>query len=164
MDAVLTTVSGLPLPKRLIALIDSGLWPSGYEEALRQNLRTPVSKERIQAFAPDQDRIYFYGLPFSTVAQRMAHGDKFWARFGTIDSIAPEQSVVIADFGVGSDSPILLDYRQDIAMPAVIRLKLNPILGDELTNGRRELLGWANVWLQCAATFDSFADMLGLNG
>jgi hypothetical protein len=44
----------------------------------------------------------------------------------------------------------------------VIRLKLNPIHGETMTNDRKKLLGWANVWLRCADTFDGFADMLGL--
>jgi hypothetical protein len=71
-------------------------------------------------------------------------------------------SVDIADFGMGSDSPILLDYRPDVSNPAVIRLKLNPVLGETLASGRKRVVGWANVWLRCADTFDAFADMLGL--
>jgi hypothetical protein len=58
-------------------------------------------------------------------------------------------SVDIADFGMGSDSPILLDYRPDVSNPAVIRLKLNPVLGETLASGRKRVVGWANVWLRC---------------
>jgi len=61
-----------------------------------------------------------------------------------------------------SDSPILLDYRHDVSTPAVIRLKLNPIHDETMTDGRKKLVGWANAWLRCADTFDAFADMLGL--
>jgi hypothetical protein len=92
----------------------------------------------------------------------MAHNENFWSKFGALDQISPELSVLIGDFGLGSDSPILLDYRRDVSAPAVIRLKLNPIHGETITNGRKKLLGWANVWLRCADTFDAFADLLGL--
>jgi hypothetical protein len=49
----------LPLPKWLLNLIDSGLWPRTPGEESRQNIHLLVSKERIQSFAPEEDRIYF---------------------------------------------------------------------------------------------------------
>ena len=113
-------------------------------------------------FAPEQDRMYLLSPPFSTVGTRMTHGDKFWVRFGALEQISPDRSALIADFDFGSDSPILLDYRHDVSAPAVIRLKLNPIHGEAMTDGRKKLVGWANVWLRCTDTFDAFADMLGL--
>jgi hypothetical protein len=162
MDGDVTLVGDLPLPSRLITLIDSGLWPRDSNEAIRLNMRSPVSRERVRSFAPDQDKICLYSPPFSTVARRIANGDKFWSKFGALEQISPELSVVIADFGLGSDSPILLDYRESIASPTVIRLKLNSLLGGAVPNGRTKVLGWANVWLRCANTFDAFADLLGL--
>jgi len=162
METDSTMVGNLPLPRRLLTLIDSGFWPRTLNEAKRQGIRGPVSKERIQSFAPEQDQIHFLSPPFSTVATRMAHGDKFWSRFGALEQISPELSVFVADFGIGSDSPILLDYRPDVSNPSVIRLKLNPVLGETLVSGRKRVVGWANVWLRCADTFDTFADMLGL--
>jgi hypothetical protein len=162
MENASTTVGDLPLPKRLLTLMDSGLWPRTPDEAMRQNIRSLVSTERVQVFAPEQDRMYLLSPPFSTVGTRMTHGDKFWVRFGALEQILPDRSVLIADFGLGSDSPILLDYRHDVSAPAVIRLKLNPIHGETMTDGRKKLVGWANVWLRCAHTFDAFADMLGL--
>jgi hypothetical protein len=163
METDSTMVGELPLPKRLLSLIDTGLWPRTLAEANHQNIRSLVSKERIQVFAPDEGRIYLVSPPFSTVATSMTHNDKFWSKFGALEQISPELSVFIGDFGLGSDSPILLDYRRDVSAPAVIRLKLNPVHGDAIPNGRKKLLGWANVWLPCADTFDGFADMLGLD-
>jgi hypothetical protein len=159
MEPDFTKVGGLTLPNRLREMIEAGRWPRTHEQELHQNIRSLVSKGRIQSFAPDQDRIYFVRPPFSTVATRIGHGDTFWSKFGAVEQIAPELAVLIGDFGLGSDSPILLDYREDISRPAVIRLKLNPLLGEMMPNGRKELLGWANVWLCCA---DTFAEMLGL--
>jgi len=74
---------------------------------------------------------------------------KFWPRFGALEEISPELSVEIGDFGIGSDSPILLDYWQDRSKPTVIRLhwrKPQP-----------------NVWVRCAGNVDEFADMLALD-
>jgi hypothetical protein len=162
MEPDFTMVGDLSLPKRLLKLIETGRWPKTQAEELHQNIHSLVSKERIQSFAPEQDRIYFVRPPFSTVATRMGHEDKFWTRFGALEQIAPELSVFIGDFGLGSDSPILLDYRHDISSPAVIRLKLNPLLGETMPNGGKKVLGWANAWLRCADTFEAFADLLGL--
>jgi hypothetical protein len=140
MESDLTMVSNLPLPKRLLKLIEAGRWPRTHEEELHQNIFSLVSKERIQSFAPEENQIYLVRPPFSTVATRMGHGDKFWAEFGAVGQIEPELSVLIGDFGLGSDSPILLDYRHDTSIPQVIRLKLNPLHGETVPNGHKKLL------------------------
>ena len=162
METNTAMVANLPLPKRLLALIDSGLWPRTSKEAMRQNIRSFVSKERVQVFAPEEERIFLVSPPFSTVAARMDKGDTFWSSFGALEQISPELAVFLGDFGPGSDSPILLDYRLDVSAPVEIRLKLKSIRGETMTNGRKKVIGWANVWLRCADTFDEFADMLGL--
>jgi hypothetical protein len=138
-----STVEGLPIPKRLLALISSGLWPRTEEEAMRQNIRSLIPKERVQLFAPKENRIYLLSPPFRTVATRMTQ-NKFWTRFAALDEISPELSVEIAGFEIGSDSAVLLDYRPDRSNPAVIRLlwqKPKP-----------------NTWVPCARNFDEFAD------
>jgi hypothetical protein len=70
----------------------------------------------------------------------------FWTKWGALNEIEPELALDIGDFGLGSDSAVVLDYRK--ADPSVIRLvwrKPDP-----------------NTWVLCAGTFDEFADMLGL--
>jgi hypothetical protein len=137
----------------------------GRELLMRQSDKVSAvsfPKSAIQFFAPEQDQIHLLSPPFSTVATRMALGDKFWSRLDALEQISSELCVDIADFGMGSDSPILLDYRPDVSDPAVIRFILNPVLGETLASGRKRVVGWANVWLRCADTFDAFADMLGL--
>jgi len=79
----------------------------------------------------------------------MTHADGFWSRFGALEEISPELCVDIGDFGLGSDSPILLDYRQDRSNPAVIRLQWRK--------------PQPNGCVRCADSFDEFADMLGLD-
>lgn len=149
-----TSVSDLPIPNRLLRLLDSGRWPRTYEEAIRQNLKSLVPRERIQLFAPEESTIFLYTPPFYTVAADIAGRQKrghhtFWSTHAALDSISPELSLVIGDFGLGSDAPILLDYRQGGSSTPVIRLQWR----------KPE----ANVWVRCADSFDGFADMLGLD-
>ena len=75
--------------------------------------------------------------------------DRFWSQFGALEEISPELTIVIADFGLGSDTVVALDYRADRDNPAVIR---------RLWREREQ----PNTWVRCAETFDEFADMLGL--
>jgi len=74
---------------------------------------------------------------------------KFWSRFGALEPISPDLSVDIGSFGLGSDTAILLDYRQGGSNPPVLRLKWRKLE--------------PNVWVRCADSFDEFADMLGLD-
>jgi len=140
--------SNLPLPTRLRQIIETGRWPKTHDEKIHQNIRSLVPKERIQSFAPEQDRIYLFRPPFRTIAQRMSGAEgAFWSRWGALGEIAPDLALDIADFGLGADSAIVLDYRQE--NPPVIRLvwrKPEP-----------------NEWVRCADSFDEFADLLGLD-
>jgi hypothetical protein len=46
------SVEGLPVPSRLIKLIQFGFWPQTDAEERKQNIKSLVSKERIELFAP----------------------------------------------------------------------------------------------------------------
>ena len=146
-----SVVGSLPLPKRLTSLIESGLWPRTHAEAQRQNLHSLVSVDRIHLFAPEEDGIYLAGPPFCTIADRVADQRQgtFWSKWGALGEISPDLAIDIGDFGLGSDTCIVLDYRQDRTNPSVMRLKWQ--------NPR------PNTWVRCAETFDEFADMLGLD-
>ncbi len=151
MDAELMKVGELLLPKRLVALMDAGLWPHTAKQARNLMDNCNVPRERIHLFAPEEDHLYLAVPPFHTIAERVRNQGKgqFWSRFGALEQIAPELSVDIGFFGLGSDSAIVLDYRQDGSEPPVLRLrwrKLEP-----------------NEWVRCADSFDEFADMLGLD-
>jgi len=91
--------------------------------------------------------------PFPTVAKRRQDPRQieFWDKFAAPEGISPELSVDIGGFELGSDSPILLDFREDPKNPTVVRLKW------------RKAEGLPNVWVRCAGSFDEFADMLGLD-
>lgn len=67
---------------------------------------------------------------------------------GALDQIAAEKAVIIADLGLGSDAPIVLNYAVDPSNPPVFRLRWG-------SDGR-------TAWVQAAREFGEFAEMLGL--
>ena len=145
-------VDGLLIPERLIAAIDAGKWPRTAAEALKQNLQSLIAEDRVRRLAADESKIYLYAPPFATLARIVtndASGESFYAKFGAIHQLVPTAEVEIADFGLGSDAPILLDYRAGPTNPKVIRLWWP---GD----------GRPNQWVDMAADFESFAENLGL--
>ena len=139
-------VDALLIPELLQAMLDAGRWPRTADEALKQNLYSLVPEDRNRRLRG----IYLYAPPFHTVAQIVAgSGKEFYARFGVLHELEPEASVEIGDFGLGSDSPILLDYRADPTAPKVVYL--------EWPGG-----GQANHWVVMAPDFASFVEMLGV--
>src|SRR5690349_12838208 len=115
----------LPLPAQLTRLIASGIWPSAKGPSMNeQQLRPLIPPERVRRFAPNETLICLAMPPFATIASLRAMGGSgdFWPRFGALDQIVPEKAVIIADFGLGSDSPIILDYSRDATDPPVLRL------------------------------------------
>ena len=105
--------------------------------------------ERVRRLAPEESTIYLLAPPFHTVGERAA-SNPFW----TGPLVAPTEldcdlALDIGDFGLGSDAPILLDYRESPEAPRVIRL-------------RRSSLGRENHWVEMAADFVTFVRLLGL--
>jgi hypothetical protein len=63
--------------------------------------------------------------PFHTIADE-AKGKMlalFWSKFGALEMISPKDALIIGDFGLGSDSPIILDYRDGTSDPPVLWLR-----------------------------------------
>ena len=143
-------VDGLPIPDELLDLLAGGHWPCNGHQAQRQFLNSMVPAEVVRRIAEDETQLYLLSPPFRTVKARYEGGEHFWKwEMAVPDGIAFESSVVIADFGIGSDAPILLDYRFGPAQPRVLRLKYS--------RG-----GKSNAWILTAETFREFADKLEL--
>jgi hypothetical protein len=143
-------IAGLPLPEEYMALVAAGRWPSTNEQALAQNGEPPlISAARVQLLAPEESRIYLFCHPPRLVAERAAGTEReFWnAPFVHPSGIDFNLSVVIGDFGLGSDAPILLDYR--CSPPRVVRLLW-------VGNGQQ------NRWVTMAKDFQTFAEVLDL--
>jgi hypothetical protein len=140
------------LPAGLARLIAEGVWPSAAGPSMvEQQLRPSIPAERVRRFAAEEGCICLQPSPFPTVAQLRDAGGAgdFWERFGALDQIDPARAVVIADFGLGADAVVVLDYARDAANPPVLRLQWAE-------------RGVGNRWVQGARDFDEFAALLGL--
>ena len=135
-------VEGLTMPPLLDDLLSTGRWPRNVQELGGKYVSVDCRRKlrQIQLNPP----------PFRTLARFAAAGwDDFYGQFGAIHELVPECSVCIADFGLGADSPILLDFQIDRANPRVIYLHW-PGKGEP------------NCWVELAPDFDGFVGMLGL--
>ena len=68
-----------------------------------------------------------------------------------IHEIEPSLTLIIGDFGLGSEAPIALDYRKNIDNPSVIRLHWGRPVTRRYEN---------NHWIEIAPSFAEFAQML----
>ena len=141
----------LNLPTLLTELLAIGLWPRNAKEAMAQNLRSLVTSERVRIFAPEESKIYLHAPPFHTLEREVERASppvsKFWMENGALDQISPALCLVLGDFGLGSDAPIILNYEKNRFNPSVFRLRWCQPRGN-------------NSWVQCASTFDEFAQFL----
>ena len=129
----------MKIPKELIRLIDSGWWPT------MDNVQALVPPEKVKRISQIDDKIYFFPPPFRIVAENVKDNPSFWeSPIAATHEIDIDKAIDIGDFGLGSDSPILLDYRRSNVEPSVIFLKY----------------GETNHWHQCASTFKDFLDIL----
>jgi len=91
--------------------MDDGLWPMNDHSCQLQNLHPIIPREIVRTFAPDEETIVLYPYPFSTVADER-RSNKYWEdKRSAIGEIDPDLSLIIGDFGLGSDTAIILDYR-----------------------------------------------------
>lgn len=139
----------LVVPRLLNELVAVGRWPRDSKEAMAQNLKSLAPPERIQLLAPEEQWLYLLPPPFYTVRKK-SKGNPVWlSGMAASHGIDFDLVLDIGDFGLGSDAPILLDYRKDAANPRVIRLR---------SSGK----GKANEWVVMAPDFSSFVAALGL--
>jgi hypothetical protein len=116
-------VAGLSLPQALVDLIHAGKWPCTDAQANRVHAEPRLIPEaRVRALAPEESQIYLCATPLRTVAERAAGPERaYWGESFIPAGIDFGKAVVIGDFGLGSDAPILLDFSQE--PPSVIRLR-----------------------------------------
>jgi len=118
---------------------------------MKQNLRSLVAEAQVRAFASDESTIYFSPPPFHTVSELLASNQQFWmSEMACPTGISFEHSVVIGDFGPGSDAPILLDYRTDARCPSVLRLRFGKTFAE-------------NQWVKAAENFDTMYEILQID-
>lgn len=135
-----------PTPNPILELIRDGIWPETKEESLRQNLQPLLSKAAIQSFAPDESSLYLYASPFCTIQNEKDNFESFDDDWNALGEINPDRALVIADFGAGSDTCIILDYRDE--PPKMLRLKYS----EE-----------GNHWIPLGLTPKEFSDLIRKN-
>jgi hypothetical protein len=133
-------------PVLLEGLLAAGRWPRTVEEQQRQNLAKLVPAERVRRLAPEESTIFLFAPPFRTVRDNASSNSYWMDSMAAPSEIDFDLALVIGDFGLGSDAPILLDYRE---APCVIRL-------------RWSLDGGENHWVMMAPDFETFVRELGL--
>ena len=150
------TADGWEIPAQLQDLLAAGKWPRDVQQETAQNRRSLVPIEQVHRFAPDERDIYLLRPPFRSVRQLVTSSEKgFWrSARAAPGEISFEHAVVIGDFGIGSDAPVILDYRLEPRRPSVLRLRYEYLPGAKPTMTSR--------WVGVARSFDDFADLLGL--
>ena len=117
------------LPPGLARLIAAGVWPSAAGPSMTaQQLYPTIPADRMRRFAAEESLICLQPPPLRTIVQERAAGGGgvFWERYGALDQIDPERALIIGDFGLGSDSQIILDFSRDAVNPPVLRLLWRP--------------------------------------
>jgi hypothetical protein len=142
------SVHGFQLPARLAALLAAGKWTR--PDALAGGM-IDLGPGCARCLSKDDDQLVLMPPPFHTIADEIVGGNEWWntglTNAGEIDY---SKAVIIADFGMGSDSPIILYYGRS-PEPSVMYLKWSG-------NGA----GLRHSWVQTHASFDDFANAVGL--
>lgn len=139
----------IEIPRLLTQLVAEGRWPATGAGAQGQNRQPLVPEERVRLLAPDERMIHFNSPPFLTVRESALENSAWCEPWSDPSGIDFDLAVYIGDFEIGSDSAILLDYRDNFENPRVIRLQLSG-------NGR------PNKWVLMAEDFATFVNVLGL--
>ena len=143
------------IPARLQHLLAAGKWPRTSAEEAAQNRRPLVPLDHVHRFAPEEQDIYLLSPPFKSVRRLFRSGERFWEwEQAAPGEISFDHAVVIGDFGIGSDAPVILDYRPEPPCPSVLRLRYEYLPGPKPA--------MISHWVGVARSFDDFADLLGL--
>lgn len=113
-------ISGLPIPLRIVELIESGRWKMPTEAEILSRFSS--------SFAPPDEAI---GPRFYSVDE-MRRETEYWLQIirsrretvlnSQIVSFPPEQLILTGDVGTGLDSPIALDCSRSSTSPRAIHL------------------------------------------
>jgi hypothetical protein len=138
----------LQIPPEIELLMKKGIWPDSYEKELKQNSKAIFPLEHLKHIIPEEETIYFKRPPFQTVRQELKEDtSNYWSEFGAVSEINPDLTIVIGDFGIGSDAPLILKYENQNSTPSVWKLV------------------WAkkgNYWREVSPSFKEFLEALGL--
>jgi hypothetical protein len=158
--------SELKIPPEIDDLLVRGIWPKTIEQSRRQNNFPIVSADALHRIIPDEDHLHLLKPPFFTLS---THRDlqKWWnLPYAALDRIDPDFAILIAEFSIGGDSGIALDYRLSRENPSVIYLKYfeeNAGFFSKFSKMSTEKDKFRPTdWVQIAPDFRTFARGIGL--
>jgi len=131
-------------PARLTSLIDTGFWPLDDADCRIQNSFPTMYGRVPSGWAFEDEDLYLYRPPFRSVARHASSGVG-WRELPRATRKNLRATLVIGDFGLGSDSLIFIDFNTS---PSSVK----------------RLTTWGQELRLCdlAKTFDAFADQLAL--
>jgi hypothetical protein len=136
------------IPNLLSELIERQAWTLPESPP---SLIVDLGAEAAHRLSPEDNHLILMPPPFHTIADEIEDGNTFWeADLSNVGEIDYSKALIIADFGLGSDSPIILYYEQpDHAK--VMYLKW------VITNHQAE-----HCWITTHSNFRDFAIDVGL--
>jgi len=145
-------VDNLQLPTELVELIQSGTWADGL-----------TTKDVASNAWPGEREIVLMPPPFHTIDNEVQAGNRFWqdeeySYLTNIGEIDYKMAVIIADFGLGSDSPVIL-YYSDSRDPVVMYLRHE---SRRKWKGLRPEKVRKHTWVKTHSDFAEFAADLGV--
>jgi hypothetical protein len=140
--------SDLPIPALLAQLIAADLWtPTGTLCGGMFNLGENAARK----LSLDDEQLVLMPPPFHSIADEVRGGNAWWMTDLTnVGEIDYEKALIIADFGMGSDSPIILYYDR-IDEPVIMYLRW-------IWNKRKP----SHSWTKTHSSFRDFAFGVGL--
>jgi hypothetical protein len=108
------------LPAQLIELIAGGKWSVRHTN--KCNTVPACTEAQVRAIAPGESEIHLSNLPFRSLATELEHNTIYRRQLteaGALDGVDPESFLIIADFSIGSDAMIVLDYSESTSEPVV---------------------------------------------
>jgi hypothetical protein len=151
-------VGEFELPAIVGEMLRLGTWPTDDSDYF---VVSPVPEHLVRAVLPDESGFCLLAPPFRTLEldERISHS-RWWKKwlegFRHTDEIDYSKAVMVADFGPGSENPIVLDYRR--TPPQVMALAC-VFHRDAPGSGRGE---WEGHWVVLASTLEELLDKLGL--
>ena len=91
----------LAIPRLLEELLAGGRWTRNASEAMAQNLKSRVPRERVRALAPDEDLLYLLPPPFQTEREKSKVNPYWNSPMAAPDAIDFDLAVDIGDSGSG---------------------------------------------------------------
>ncbi|MFN3201464.1 MAG: hypothetical protein ACE366_23885 [Bradymonadia bacterium] len=154
----------LPLPPLLLEMLNTGRWPKNSEEASTQQYEAQwVPRAQVSAFCL-RDAIYLLSPPFLTVRESALANPSYWLAanngMGAARGLDMDLAIDLAEFEIGDDSSLVLDYRNSMERPQVLcnywkaipEKRGSSVLSDSLVP----------IWQVVAPDFPTMVKQLGL--